>query len=242
MPHPHTLPHILTPPCSLHAQEHDTRQKLKAAEKLANSRTIAAREAEHTLRTTAREKREAEVRLAACEDELAALKVEHDDLRRRAKLAQYMRAAPGMRTKASVQVELPLPPEEADAPAAAAADALYAAAAVESSGVGAESSWGPFLALAASARSHRVIASALRNGYLQKLHPEAVVVPTGAAAASADAEEEAVMADVGSGAEAEAFLKGLTTREAVAELVCNPAVAEGLTTLVWEMVRRMQVE
>ena len=44
----------------LHAQEHDTRQKLKAAEKLANSRTIAAREAEHTLRTTAREKREAE--------------------------------------------------------------------------------------------------------------------------------------------------------------------------------------
>ena len=109
MPHPHTLPHILTPPCSLHAQEHDTRQKLKAAEKLANSRTIAAREAEHTLRTTSRQKREAEVRLAACEDELAALKVEHDDLRRRAKLAQYMRAAPGMRTKASVQVELPLP-------------------------------------------------------------------------------------------------------------------------------------
>ena len=77
------------------------------------------------------------MRLAACEDELAALKVEHDDLRRRAKLAQYMRAAPGMRTKASVQVELPLPPEEADAPAAAAEDALYAAAAVESSGVGA---------------------------------------------------------------------------------------------------------
>ena len=40
----------------------------------------------------------------------------------------------------------------------------------------------------------------------------------------------------------EAFLKGLTTRDAVGELVGNPAVAVGLTTLVWEMVRRMQVE
>ena len=56
------------------------------------------------------------MRLAACEDELAALKVEHDDLRRRAKLAQQREGGARYADQSKCSGRAALPPEEADAP------------------------------------------------------------------------------------------------------------------------------
>ena len=74
-------------------------------------RTQLARKHELDLKAALREKRDAVARLEACETELAALKIEHDDLTRRARLATYMRASSGLRT--GQPAALTMPPEGA---------------------------------------------------------------------------------------------------------------------------------
>ena len=207
-------------------REKKTAQSLTYYQRIATERTKRSRDVERALTDATKAKAKAEARLAAAEGELAALKTAHDDLTHRARLATYMRAAPSLRLSAS-PTPLMLPPSSAadgvvrfasetnltltphgTAPSAPRPMMTWQVRFASETDV-TDREWAPLLSLAASANVHRAVAAALHQG-MNMSH------------ATLDGRS---------------YLASLQSREDVANVLCSPALADTLVSLVWESLQ-----
>ena len=223
-------------------KQSDTAAALATSQRLLTDRSVRARELGLTVNQLKGDKLVAEARLDAAEVELAALKVAYDDLQQRTRLASYMRAAPGLRTTDLSTTSLPMPPETG---------------AMEAGG----GEWPTLLGVAASAGTERAVAAALRlamvsNGMLQapaaarsrpKVKKASGVHKRAAAAGIRDAwgtegggDDDIATNEPGGAEMATKFLMALSNRDAVANVLCNPLVAEAMVTAVWAGVQDWQ--
>ena len=207
---------------TLSASEHQLQTALASADRVANERTKKAEKSEKALAAAKTGRADAEARLAAAEEELAGLKIAHDELQYHAKLASYMRAAPGLRNAprqgAGAIPPLPMPPAELRAQMS-------------------DPTWDGLLELAISTKPHEVLAAALHT-------------PFETARAAKRHEADSAVGDVGGdaddgpgGLDVVTFLcERLQSRNDVAELLCTPAVADALVDAVWREVGRIQIK